>query len=931
MFILYDDYYQEYIELDCVNLVQFACIHNKHFSLFLLVEGLYNWCQSISNHAVENSHLDTITNNFKVTCGSKKIDYDGDKLKDIGPKILLDSNRVNASQKTDLYSLWSLHPDLRAHCCFANSPYHNTITKKLIRFEDSFSDYIDVLTSRNLIEEFQNVCLDETDDSFCTITHALCMVNKARFLPSSKQEWTAQDQIGKDAVLLNFIVLIKEKPTEFGPLAEVISNADQLGIYERVLNYILSSVQNTRINELKRLRCLLPSLDSYMPSTSSCNLDNLCIVLRTTEQLKIYMDEVDIYENVNGTKQVILNTGIDYKQFLAQKQLDRILQVLNEYQATSLKIANELKGHMTKKFSELRNYYEQIEQFNSEIVAADISYIQGRLTSVQTSVKTVVDSFKNNCSLLFVNLIIAATLEIVEETVQLALTISENSNPIGWLTGSASGKEIHDAVQELTDAIAKLAKGAALLSLWNNVKDKATEINNKVNANKDYLESVKNIVFEKETDFETSKTTFLSKYDKYDPKLTKDDIVEMAGLWSKLGEEACSVLESMDTVAASPFKIIVSSSNLCVHIPVLAQRMGDMYLSIYDFQFELMNALAAYMRSRVTLDAAKEINNEFTSLTEVNPESDTTLYTLQLMGGLTYLTFMAHILQTVNRYCSLLEYKLGGIQPHQCKGPETDLAVLVSTNIPSCVMHTYDFYYVPTAQNTTNSNSYTSVDTSELFAGATVNFKIPDSQWLIDNKWIKEYERDYAFYVEKFEVYLPTKSQTPQKIVAFADPILHNEIFPHGREYMIIPHIPFAHEYLLGPQRTVCHSNRKMPNPYTACESESTSTICQISQKNPRHVYPSIYSQWAISVKGAEHLTLPKPATDLSLIFGIQLCKHAPINVRKKLQTVFSTKKMDTGECCLSGQFRPNAIADCQTCPSGSHSALAGYYCEKDN
>ena len=78
-------------------------------------------------------------------------------------------------------------------------------------------------------------------------------------------------------------------------------------------------------------------------------------------------------------------------------------------------------------------------------------------------------------------------------------------------------------------------------------------------------------------------------------------------------------------------------------------------------------------------------------------------------------------------------------------------------------------------------------------------------------------------------------------------------------------------------------------------------------------------------------MTPPNPATDLSLIFGIQMCKHVPIDVKSKFRTVFSEENMDVGECCLSGNFRPNATADCQACPMGSHSALAGYYCERNN
>ena len=42
------------------------------------------------------------------------------------------------------------------------------------------------------------------------------------------------------------------------------------------------------------------------------------------------------------------------------------------------------------------------------------------------------------------------------------------------------------------------------------------------------------------------------------------------------------------------------------------------YEEIYEYQFDLMDAMAAYVRSSVALDAAKEINTEFEEVTAIN-------------------------------------------------------------------------------------------------------------------------------------------------------------------------------------------------------------------------------------------------------------------------------------------------------------------------
>ena len=53
--------------------------------------------------------------------------------------------------------------------------------------------------------------------------------------------------------------------------------------------------------------------------------------------------------------------------------------------------------------------------------------------------------------------------------------------------------------------------------------------------------------------------------------------------------------------------------------------MTAIYEEIYEYQFELMDAMAAYVRSSVALDAAKDINTEFEEVTNLNINSGSTL------------------------------------------------------------------------------------------------------------------------------------------------------------------------------------------------------------------------------------------------------------------------------------------------------------------
>ena len=203
--------------------------------------------------------------------------------------------------------------------------------------------------------------------------------------------------------------------------------------------------------------------------------------------------------------------------------------------------------------------------------------------------------------------------------------------------------------------------------------------------------------------------------------------------------------------------------------------------------------------------------------------------------------------------------------------------------------------------------------------------------WLIENEWIRPSERNFSIYVKKFEVYLPIKPTYPHMFYATANPVLHNQVIPGSTEYIIIPSSPLVYEYAVGPSRLNCHGPKFM-NPYTSCESTDISEVCELSHAINHRLYPSIYSQWTLSVKGDQHYNLitPDPATNLSVIVGMRLCNIAPeqYDTYSSLEVLYQETQQQ--QCCPEGKYRPNVYSDCMECPKESHSALAGYYCEND-
>ena len=828
-------------------------------------------------------------------------------------------------------SLWLASPVISNYCCMTEN-YNEfiSIIRRVLKFYN-FHNIAQAISTSEFQRNMKENCEATNDDKYCNVAYAIPMLEQAASLPGSKQYWTEQDNQAVDAILFHLTVLIKSIPSVYNSLQDLVTADKQKEVFTYIINQILKYMQEGDYTALKDFQNKLPKMQVYTQTSPSCNSDIICICMKIIAQLDSYVEELEIHETslvINGRKRILLNTGIDYIEFLKQKQLDRILQVLDEQHLTSMSIATALKGEIISKFTSLKSYYKHVASFNGDIATADIGYITGRLDGFKERITSIVDTFKNKMGILLIQMFVGIGVEIAEATVTMALAIADACNPIGWITGGADPNSVADAIADFANAMSLLPKGIAVQIAWSNVQTKASEIGGNFGRNRVLLENVKVLVY-KETksheEFEIAKNGFLNQYKSYDPQVSHDDLVKVTAMWSGLVAAACAVIDAFTTSAGAIVRGVVNGQNLCVDLPVLAERMGGLYENIYDFQFDLMDAVAEYMRAKVTEDAAEEINTELTTISGKDPDDEKTLATLQIMGGLTFVTYKTHILQAINRYCNILQYKEGGKQPIECKGPSTDLSLLISRQGTTCTKERFRYYQVPTTPSGQNDKAY--VDISELFKGATVNFKIPNSQWLVDHHWINANEMNQTFLIEELEVFLPITPTRPTHFSVTADPILNNQLHSgiNDTEYMMVPHVLLTSEYDMGPKRTYCRL-QKISNPYTSCGAEQRSFVCSSSDSFPRSnhgVYPSLYSEWAIKIKGGEHLTSPNPATEMSVIFGLKLCIAAAND------DIFDdlVKRNEVDDCCPSGQYRPNITADCADCPVKSHSALAGYYC----
>ncbi len=764
-------------------------------------ENLLNWCSSISNRKIENNFQSKVRTSLQVYCGATTnhsfISYNHDKTSYVAPKVESDSNRCPDQYKQSLYQFWMQHPNIQGYCCYPDPKYHITLIKKLFNFDNNFYSYIGGLASTvaiELREELITLCSVDMSDSFCSLKTILDIIDVSLRLPADKSEWTDTTQTYKNAVLISFAIL-KRKYPEYADIVLLDEDFEEDIIIE-CTNIILKHIQNKQVSQLRTFATYLPPNDAYLPKSTSCRTDRLCIIMKMVEQVRMYLDEANLDTNpilVNGKKRLILNTAVDYREFLRRKQLDRIVTVLAEQQSTSIQIANDLKEHTTTKFTEIRSYFENVETFNQQIASADIGFIKGRLTKYARSATEIVTLVKKDMAALLILAFEGVGFEVAEKIVILAMTIAERANPLKWIIGDVSIKDIIEATADLANSLAKRAELGTIQTAFNNLKDTISDIAERLDVNKRFLEDVKVLVFQETAtreQFEKSKSMFVAKYGEYSPQVTNNELEAVSSLWNTLIDATCDIIDGLDGSAANGIKLLVKSQAYCIDLKTHITNMTSLYDEIYDYQFDLMDAMAAYVRSSVALDAAKEISTEFTEIVDVF-DNDASLSTLAIMGGLTYVSYQFHILQTVHLYCNVLEYMEGGNQPSECKGVHTNIALLIASTEPVCRSETTRFYPVPTRSSSSNSsNEMAYIDIDQLFAGDEVSFKIPSSDWLVENEWIRASERSHSFYVKKFEIFLPTKIDYPHMFYTTATPVLHNEVIPGSTEYIIIPEMP---------------------------------------------------------------------------------------------------------------------------------------------
>lgn len=235
---------------------------------------------------------------------------------------------------------------------------------------------------------------------------------------------------------------------------------------------------------------------------------------------------------------------------------------------------------------------------------------------------------------------------------------------------------------------------------FDELKDKTISISDRFKNNSEFLENIRVLITsagqdKSSTDFETRKQKFLTDYGCYDPKVEKPELTGMTTTWANLIDAACAVITDQKTALAQTTVAWVRSSGLCSKTKVLAQEMIATYEEIYDFQFELVEAMATYMRAETSLDAAASITAGYEESSAEEDQDESVVHDLKVLTMVSFISYKTNIWQITEAYCDVLEYKEGGARPSVCQGVNTNIANLVAHVSPSC-RNVEEYQDVPT-------------------------------------------------------------------------------------------------------------------------------------------------------------------------------------------------------------------------------------------
>ena len=668
-----------------------------------------------------------------------------------------------------------------------------------------------------------------------------------------------------------------------------------------------------------------------------------CIKLEATDMCtlgdiyKLYGSLLKLKKNILSpgmTKNLRQFTKVDHSKMLQLKTSAlKHLNLLGEIRSVDENLQASVKG--------ISKYFYGLAKFDEDIAKADVTFISDKLSEFRKKSDEISKKVEKDIQNAMAAMVTVLAGQLVEESVILSLKIAEHTNPLKVIFGGVEVGDIYEQLAEVARAAQELTHGVALrTSLVNVIKDSADLAKDfKDNANQisSMQTLVKAIEANKVDEIGYDADKFIKAYSDYTPKVNRARLAKNDALWATFKSETCDLLFGAQGAGAALGQGVVGGMLLCERLEGTLAEFSALRENVFDFQFDLVDSLAAVIRGNV----GKKLSTSIDVLNDVLESS-------KLMLGF-FIT--QHRLQhEAAVYCDKIEYRLQGKRLDDCSPSsgffsKENLDNIISFDLKKIsYFEENKFVYLPTKPQFKGDTGF--INIPSVAQGNSVTFRIPANRtWLRQYNWLGLQENSAPF-VESFKMYLPLKrygrkkktsvtTRTSIELTSIAGSMTSDT---SDVVYSIpLEHSKFLTVYYLGYRSSQCSDGNEIPNPYSLCKN--LPNICDTFTKKPQEsLMPTILSTWKLSytVESGNRKVkwkAPNPATNLLIKARVKLRHY---RTKKSDFKLFEDNLASEEVCCKGNTYQPEWYdSTCVPCPqkpdipTNSKSKLGGYYCEK--
>ena len=706
----------------------------------------------------------------------------------------------------------------------------------------------------------------------------------------------------------------------------------------------------TDMDELAKVANALSSCQNPICYDVSHSSSSLCIIEQVRKHLKIYSDLIK-----PSTQNVILQVSQNQRELLKQQTLRSISsKIENQLKDLSEQTTASLVSILSTMKEALPDYFNSLATFDQGKAKADADSLSMSLQSFKMSIDQ--DSRKIGKTLedYWGYAMTSTTLELVAKTARLALVVAENSNPIGWITGDCSALEIMDAIAEVAKAATGFARAAKAVKTLQKVGNEFQKTANRMNKILQSQTNIKNMFISAVDETLQGPGTerymmgFLQEYGNYDPIFTQGDFAYLGALLSELIDELCDLIFSGDSTHSAIVQTIFTGLESCIDAKSDIERLLATYDEMYDFQDDLMEAMAEFVRATVSMKSAEQISTSISqkiTAAEKAQNRETKEFSIRLYALQLTVANKVHTGILVRDACNLIQYKNAGETIEFCK----DLRLAMdptSTNYDLIVAYDYakdmcsdDFSVkvlkIP-ATVSENGRGITfpyTIDLERLYDGEEVTFQVPNTAWLTENQWMNVEDTKKANFIRDFELFLPPlfsqESHQELEVHIKAEMVGENRIFPGKDNKKYSFSAPTIYNFRYKDSRH-CHSSHRPSNPYNTIDCPPLRQPCIVSHgtRTAAVYHPSIYSRWRIRVASSGRRLRPTPSGEFFLKAALKICHIRSSSGHSAVKRSAHTTE---GQCCADvNKFYDDKSGVCQPCRDESCVRLQGYYCDRN-